>query len=68
MSLNESSLLVFSKMASQDVKYISFQLKNQLRLFVGERSKVVFDSGCKIFDVHLMENASVTKHKRFILT
>jgi hypothetical protein len=42
-----------------DVKYISFQLKNQLKLFVGERSKVIFDSGCKIFDVHLMENAAV---------
>ena len=42
-----------------DVKYISFQLKNQLKLFVGERSKVAFDSGCKIFDVYLMESASV---------
>ena len=44
---------------THDVKYISFQVKNQLRLFVGERTKVIFDSGCKIFDVHLMESLPV---------
>lgn len=34
---------------------VSYEMKNQLKLFVGERSKTVFDSGCKMFDLFLKE-------------
>lgn len=44
---------------SNDVKPVSFQTKNQIRLFIGERSKVAFDSGCKMFDVYLMDTYQV---------
>jgi len=34
---------------------VSYDLRNQVKLFVGERSKTQFDSGCKMFDLNLHE-------------
>jgi hypothetical protein len=34
---------------------ISYVMRNQIKLFIGERSKTTFDSGCKIFDLFLNE-------------
>jgi hypothetical protein len=34
---------------------VNYEMKNQLKLFVGERSKTAFDSGCKMFDLFLKE-------------
>ena len=34
---------------------VNYEIKNQLKLFVGERSKTVFDSGCKMFDIFLKD-------------
>jgi hypothetical protein len=39
---------------------ITFETKNQLKLFVGERSRTVFDSGCKMFDLVLKEPFQVS--------
>lgn len=30
---------------------VGYEIKNQIRLFIGERSKTQFDSGCKMFDL-----------------
>ncbi len=30
---------------------LKYEIKNQVKLFVGERSKTTFDSGCKMFDL-----------------
>ena len=30
---------------------IDYEYRNQIKLFVGERSKTAFDSGCKMFDL-----------------
>ena len=53
-------LLFVSKMSERNFKQdnkqfinIGFDTRNQLKLFVGERSKTQFDSGCKMFDVYL---------------
>lgn len=35
------------------MKVINFDMRNQVKLFVGERSKTPFDSGCKMFDIFL---------------
>jgi hypothetical protein len=51
---------------SHGMKEINYQVKNQIRLFIGERSKVQFDSGCKIFDVYLMENMQVKQQKKYV--
>ena len=32
---------------------VDYLMKNQVKLFVGERSKTTFDSGCKMFDIYL---------------
>lgn len=40
---------------SSEFLNVDFEMRNQLKLFVGERSKTAFDSGCKIFDVILHE-------------
>lgn len=34
---------------------VSYVMRNQIKLFIGERSKTTFDSGCKIFDLFLSE-------------
>ena len=34
---------------------VSYVMRNQIKLFIGERSKTAFDSGCKIFDLYLNE-------------
>lgn len=34
---------------------VDFDQRNQLKLFVGERSKTQFDSGCKMFDLYLFD-------------
>ncbi|CAF0950264.1 unnamed protein product [Brachionus calyciflorus] len=34
---------------------VNFDMRNQLKLFVGERSKTQFDSGCKMFDIFLKD-------------
>jgi hypothetical protein len=34
---------------------VNYELRNQVKLFVGERSKTQFDSGCKMFDLNLHE-------------
>jgi hypothetical protein len=39
---------------------VSFELKNQVKLFIGERSKTQFDSGCKMFDLMLKDPYRVT--------
>ena len=38
---------------------VDFLMKNQVKLFVGERSKTAFDSGCKMFDLYLNDNFQV---------
>lgn len=40
---------------SKEFINVDYEMRNQLKLFVGERSKTAFDSGCKIFDVILHE-------------
>jgi hypothetical protein len=35
-------------------------IKNQVKLFVGERSKTAFDSGCKMFDLYLNDTFQVS--------
>lgn len=40
---------------------VGYDMKNQIKLFVGERSKTQFDSGCKMFDLHLQDPFQVTK-------
>lgn len=32
---------------------VSFDMRNQVKLFVGERSKIQFDSGCNMFDLFI---------------
>ena len=39
---------------------VDYEMKTQLKLFVGERSKTPFDSGCKIFDLALNEPFEVS--------
>ena len=34
-------------------------IKNQVKLFIGERSKTAFDSGCKMFDLYLNDTFQV---------
>lgn len=38
---------------SKEFVNVGFDIRTQLKLFVGERSKTQFDSGCKIFDLVL---------------
>lgn len=45
---------------SSEIK-VGFQIKGQIRLFIGDRSKVQFDSGCKIFDVYIMDTFEFEK-------
>jgi hypothetical protein len=48
-------------MSQSNENKVSFQIKGQIRLFIGDRSKVQFDSGCKIFDVHLTDTFEFEK-------
>jgi hypothetical protein len=34
---------------------VNYVIRNQIKLFIGERSKTTFDSGCKIFDLFINE-------------
>ena len=34
---------------------VGYEIKNQVKLFIGERSKTTFDSGCKMFDIFLKD-------------
>jgi hypothetical protein len=40
---------------SQNQTEVGFETKNQVKLFIGERSKTQFDSGCKMFDLMLKD-------------
>ena len=40
---------------------VQYQIKNQVKLFVGERSKTTFDSGCKMFDIYITDTFQVFK-------
>lgn len=40
---------------------VGFDTRNQLKLFVGERSKIQFESGCKMFDLFLYEPFEVDR-------
>lgn len=42
---------------------VNYDLKSQVKLFVGERSKTQFESGCKMFDLYLHEPFNVTLEK-----
>ncbi len=44
---------------------VSYDLRNQVKLFVGERSKTQFDSGCKMFDLNLHEPHQVMGRIQF---
>lgn len=43
---------------------VSYVMRNQIKLFIGERSKTTFDSGCKIFDLFLSEPHQVGLYLR----
>jgi hypothetical protein len=48
----------FEKMTGQGAKSflnVDYDTRNALKLFVGERSKTTFDSGCKMFDLVINE-------------
>ena len=44
-----------SKLSPLQHVSISYVMRNQIKLFIGERSKTQFDSGCKMFDLFLNE-------------
>ena len=45
--------------SAQQFTYLEFEIANQVKLFVGERSKTTFDSGCKMFDVVFKDTQQV---------
>jgi hypothetical protein len=40
---------------------VNYVIRNQIKLFIGERSKTTFDSGCKIFDLFINEPHQVAR-------
>jgi len=55
----------YKKITPQYVN-VNYVTRNQIKLFIGERSRTTFDSGCKIFDLFINEPHRVLKRKLYL--
>jgi hypothetical protein len=56
-----------SSASSQTHTEVGFETKSQVKLFIGERSKTQFDSGCKMFDLMLRDPYHVIYYTNLII-